>query len=138
MLQIVRSRTDGEAGALHAKQFLIIDRDTKYSEPFRRLIRDNGMKVIRLPPMAPNLNAYAERFVRAIKHGCLDRMILVRQASLRHAVDEYMAHYHQERNHQDLGDRLMRATAVAAANDRAIDRHALLGGMLNFYYRQTA
>lgn len=41
------------------------------------MIRDNGTKVIRLPPMSPNLNAYAERFVRSIKEECLDRMIFV-------------------------------------------------------------
>ena len=138
MLQIARNLTDAEAGALHAKRFLIIDRDTKYSEQVRRLIRDTGTKVIRLPPMSPNLNAYAERFVRSIKDECLDRMIFVGQESLRHAVDEYMAHYHQERNHQGLGNRLIRATAVAAANDGPIDRHARLGGMLNFYCRQAA
>jgi transposase InsO family protein len=66
-----------EAGVLHAKRYLIIDRDTKYSDQFRRLIRDNGTKVIRLPPMSPNLNAYAERFVRSIKHECLNRMIFI-------------------------------------------------------------
>ena len=54
------------------------------------------------------------------------------------AVDEFMAHYHQERNHQGLGNRLIRTTAVAAGNDGAIDRGARLGGMLNFYYRQAA
>jgi transposase InsO family protein len=93
MLQIARNETDPQAGALHAKRYLIIDRDTKYSEQFRRLIRDNGTKVIRLPPMSPNLNAYAERFVRSIKDECLDRMIFVGQASLRRAVAEYMDHY---------------------------------------------
>jgi hypothetical protein len=76
--------------------------------------------------------------VRSIKDECLDRMIFVGRASLRHAVDEYMAHYHQERNHQGLGNRLIRATAVAAANDSPIDRHARLGGMLNFYSRAAA
>jgi transposase InsO family protein len=93
MLQIARNETDPQAGALHAKRYLIIDRDTKYSEQFRRLIRDNGTKVIRLPPMSANLNAYAERFVRSIKDECLDRMIFVGQASLRRAVAEYMDHY---------------------------------------------
>jgi transposase InsO family protein len=58
--------------------------------------------VIRLPPMSPNLNAYAERFVRSIKDECLDRMIFVGQGSLRRAVAEYMTHYHAERNHQGL------------------------------------
>ena len=57
MLQIGRNLTDDETSALHAKQYLIIDRDTKYSEQFRRLIRDSGTRVIRLPPMSPNLKA---------------------------------------------------------------------------------
>jgi len=74
--QIARNLTDSQAGA-------IIDRDTKDSQQFRRLIRDNGTKVIRLPPMSPNLNAYAERFVRSIKDECLNRMIFIGQASLR-------------------------------------------------------
>jgi hypothetical protein len=55
MLQMARNLTDPEGGALHAKQYLIIDRDAKYSQQFRRMIRDNGTRVIRLPPMSPNL-----------------------------------------------------------------------------------
>ena len=59
MLQIARNVTDAQSGALHSKRYLIIDRDTKYSQQFRRLVQDSGTKVIRLPPMSPNLNAYA-------------------------------------------------------------------------------
>src|ERR1700730_1068198 len=138
MLQIARNITDAQSGALNAKRYLIIDRDTKYSEQFRRLIRDEGTKVIRLPPSSPNLNAYAERFVRSIKDECLDRMIFVGQASLCRAVREYVKHYHRERNHQGLENRLIHAPAVVAANEGAIYRHARLGGTLNFYYRQAA
>jgi putative transposase len=138
MLQIARNLTDSQAGALHAKRYLVIDRDSKYSAQFRRLIRDNGTKVIRLPPKSPNLNAYAERFVRSIKDDCLNRMIFMGQASLRRAVAEYMDHYHRERNHQGLENRLIHAPAVVAANDGAIHRHGRLGGTLNFYYRQAA
>ena len=138
MLQIARNETDPQAGALHAKRYLIIDRDTKYSEQFRRLIRDNGTKVIRLPPLSPNLNAYAERFVGSIKEECLDRMIFVGQASLRRAVAEYMDHYHRERNHQGLENRLIHVPAVAAAKDGAIHHHSRLGGTLNYYYRKAA
>jgi transposase InsO family protein len=102
MLQIARNVADAQSGALLSKRYLIIDRDTKYSQQFRRLIQDSGTKVIRLPPMSPNLNAYAERFVRSIKDECLDRMIFIGQASLRRAVTEYMTHYHTERNHKGL------------------------------------
>ena len=138
MLQIARNVTDAQSGALHAKRYLIIDRDTKYSQQFRRLIRDNGTTVIRLSPMSPNLNAYAERFVRSIKDECLNRMIFIGQASLRRAVAEYMAHYHSERNHQGLENRLIHARKAVAANDSAICRQARLGGTLNFYYRTAA
>jgi putative transposase len=65
MLQIGRNMTDLQAGALQGKRYVIIDRDTKYSQQFRRLIGDSGTQVIRLPPMSPNLNAYAVRFVRS-------------------------------------------------------------------------
>ncbi len=44
----------------------------KYSAAFRRLIEDKGIKIIRLPPRSPNLNAYADRFVRSIKEECLN------------------------------------------------------------------
>ena len=138
MLQVGRNLTDWQAGALRSKRYLIIDRDTKYSAQFRRLIRDHGTKVIRLPPRSPNLNAYAERFVRSIKDECLNRMIFIGQPSLRRAVAEYIAHYHGERNHQGLENRLIHAPTVMAANDGAIYRHTRLGGTLNFYYRQAA
>jgi putative transposase len=59
MLQIARNITDAQSGALHTKRYLITDRDTKYSQQFRRLVQDSGTNVIRLPPMSPNLNAYA-------------------------------------------------------------------------------
>jgi putative transposase len=83
-------------------------------------------------------NAYAERFVRSIKDECLHRMIFIGQASLRGAVAEYMDHYHAERNHQGLENRLIHAPAAVTANVDAIYRRAPLGGTLNFYYRKAA
>jgi transposase InsO family protein len=133
MLQMGRNLTDLQSGGLKAKRYLITDRDTKYTEQFRRLLRDSGTKVIRLPPMSPNLNAYAERFVRSIKDECLDRMIFVGQRSLRRAVAEYMTHYHAERNHQGLENRLIAPRAMHASHGAVLSQ-ARLGGILNFYY----
>ena len=93
MLQVGRELTDCESGALRSKQYLIIDRDRKYTEQFRRLLRDSGANVIRLPPRSPNLNAHAERLVRSIKDECLNKMIFIGQASLRRAIREYIEHY---------------------------------------------
>ena len=85
MLQVGRNLIDSESGTMRGKGYLILDRDTKYTDQFRRLIRGSGTNVIRLPPRSPNLNAYAERFVRSIKYECLNRMIFIGQASFRRA-----------------------------------------------------
>jgi transposase InsO family protein len=126
------------AELVHHHREVPVDRDAKFTDQFRRLIGSNGTQVIRLRPMSPNLNAYAERFVRSIKEECLDRMIFVGQASLRRAVSEYMAHYHAERNHQGLGNRLIDGNLISAANHGQIHRRERLGGMLNFYYCSAA
>ena len=134
-MQVARNLTDQFAGCLADKTQLIVDRDTKYTVQFRRLIAESRTAVIRLPPRSPNLNAYAERFVRSIKEECLDRMIFVGQGALRRAVAEFVAHYHCERNHQGLGNRLIHAEQTSLATGASIYRRERLGGMLSFYHR---
>jgi putative transposase len=65
-------------------------------------------------------------------------MIFVAQASLRRAIGEYMAHYHEEPNHQGLGNSLIRPVAPRSGNVALIQRRPRLGGMLNYYYRAAA
>jgi len=138
MLQVGRNMTDAIDGALSAKRYLILDRDTKYSVAFRKMINESGTAVIRLPPRSPNLNAFAERFVRSIKDECLNRMIFVGQASLRRAVREYVAHYRGERNHQGLGNRLLMPIKHIGSQSTSVRKHERLGGLLNYYDRRAA
>ena len=56
-----------------------------------------------LPARSPNLNAYAERWVRSAKEECLSKVVLFRERSLRRALSEYVEHFHAERNHQGRG-----------------------------------
>jgi putative transposase len=137
MLQVGRNLIAADDGALMSKRFLIVDRDTKYTQRFRTLLKDSGTEVIRLPPLSPNLKAFAERFVRSIKEECLAKMIFVGQASLRRAIGEYMAHYHGERNHQGLGNVLIQSQPPVG-NDARVHRRQRLGGMLNYYHLATA
>ena len=109
MLQLARNAADAADGILVGKSPLIVDRDAKYSPGWRAFVEEQGVEVIRLPPRTPNLNAYVERFVRSIKDECLNRMIFIGEASLRRAVCDFMLHYHGERNHRGLGNRLIRA-----------------------------
>ena len=92
----------------------------------------------RCPVRAPNCNAYAERFVRSIKEECLGRMIIFGERSLRRVINEYIAHYHAERNHQGLANRLLDSTHTSESMDDPIQHEERLGGMLNYYYREAA
>jgi putative transposase len=138
MLQLARNAADAADGILLGKSHLIVDRDAKYSTDWRSFVERQGVKVIRLPPRSPNLNAYAERFVRSIKDECLHRLIFIGEASLRRAVREFMVHYHAERNHQGLGNRLIRVEQPSIASDEPVERRIRLGGMLRFYQRAAA
>src|SRR3569623_2285720 len=66
MMQMGRKLNDIDEGFVRDKRYLVMDRDAKYNPTFRALLEREGMEIIRLPPRSPNLNAFAERFVRSI------------------------------------------------------------------------
>jgi len=76
----------------------------------------------------------AERFVRSIREECLDRMIPMGERHFRHALTEFVEHYHCERNHQGLDNRLIAGTSTIDVTNRVRCRRRL-GGLLNFYER---
>jgi putative transposase len=133
MRQVVRMATAADAGPIVAGVW-ICDRDRKWSRDVRRLLEDAGIRVVLIPERAPNANAYAERFVRSIKEECLDRMLPIGERHFRRAVAEFVEHYHRERNHQGLNNRLIAGTPVIGRASR-VRRRSRLGGLLNFYER---
>jgi len=102
------------------------------------MLKGVGVKSVRLPARSPNLNSYAERFVRSIKESCLDRVILFGEASLRTAINHFVAHYHSERNHQGLASRIILPEISHMGSSGPVQRRQRLGGMLNYYYRAAA
>jgi len=138
MSQIARNLTDSEDGILIGKRYLIHDRDPLFTAEFLSVITETGVESVKLPPRSPNLNAVAERFVRSIKESCLNRMIFFGEESLRKAIQNFVAHYHSERNHQGLGNQLISPEAGHLGSAGEIQRRQRLGGMLNYYYRAAA
>ena len=94
-------------GCLRRARYLIHDRDPLYTRVFGEILEGGGVQPIRLPPKSPNLNAYAERFVRSIKEECLSRVVPLGEGHLRLLVGEYVEHDHRERNHQGLDNQLL-------------------------------
>ena len=123
MEQVSRNVTDCEDGILKGKRYLIHDRDPLYTAQFLSGLTESGIESAKIPPRSPNLNTFAERFVRSIKEECLERMIFFGESSLRTAVREYFAHYHMETEDKSNGP---------------IQRKQRLGGTLSYYYRNAA
>jgi transposase InsO family protein len=137
MEQIARNLLDAEDAFLLGKRYLLLDRDPLYTTDFRAALERGGVTVVRLPARSPNLNAFAERFVLSIKSECLDRIVPMGEGHLRRAVSEFAAHYHCERNHQGLENRLIHTPPPANTNGRVVRRERL-GGLLSFYHRAAA
>ena len=135
MRQIARNWTDSEDGFLLRTRHLIHDRDPLFTRDFREILDSSGVRPVRLPSRSPNLNAYAERFVRSIKSECLAQVIPIGERHLRRAVREYVEHYHGERNHQGIGNRLIDSSFDRSRRSGRVECRERLGGLLRFYQR---
>jgi transposase InsO family protein len=134
MAQAARCLTDAVEGFLAGHRVLICDRDAKWTEGFRDIVEGSGVRVVLTPIQAPNANAYAERFVRSIREECLDRLILFGERRLIRVLDEFVAHYHGERNHQGRGNDLI-APEPLPRDGPYVRCRERLGGLLRYYHR---
>ena len=125
-------------GFLLGKRFLIHDRDPLFTGAVRDTLAASGVDAVRLPARSPNLNAFAERFIRTIKESCLERLLLIGEGSLRRAIHEFVDHYHYERNHQGLGNRLILSPHTHRRSRGPVRCRHRLGGLLKYYYRRAA
>jgi transposase InsO family protein len=136
MKQMARILTDYEDGFLKDKRYLIHDRDSLYTHEFQNLLKASGVKAVKLPPRSPNLNSYAERFVKSIKSECLNHLILSSVKQLEYAVSQYCEYYHHERIHQSLGRIIEpKHNLDENAEIQCVER---LGGLLKSYHRLAA
>ncbi|MDA2927553.1 integrase core domain-containing protein [Acidobacteria bacterium AH-259-G07] len=137
MRQIGRNLTDCVDGFLRTTGHLIIDRDTKHL-PLREILKSTKIDVVILPPKSPNLNAHLERFIHSLKSECLDHVIFFGEDSLRRALEQFSAHFHRERNHQGLDNRIIDAGEEVGRTNGELQCRKRLGGMLRYYYRDAS
>ena len=137
MKQVAKLLTELEEGFLHRKRYLIHDRDPLYTTAgFHEILKGSGIKPVKFPARSPDLNCYAERFVRSVKSECLDHLILSSVEQLEYVLQQYSAYYHHERIHQSLDQIIEPKHPI---DDRTeivcIER---LGGLLKSYHRLAA
>lgn len=126
----------------HPPTWVMHDADTKFTRQFDEILKNEGLKVKRHTPASPNLNAYVERFIQTIQQECLDHFVVIGEQHLNHIVREFMAHYHEDRPHQGLGNvPISKSSAAADGQQPAVGeivRRERLGGLLKHYERRAA
>jgi putative transposase len=123
-------------GRLHDVGFLIRDRDTKFSGPFDEVFRTEGVRVINTPIRAPNVNAFAERWVATVRSECLDWVLVLGRRHLEGLLHTFVRHYNEARPHRGLGLRPPAGTQTWPRSDPKttdIRRRDLLGGLIHEY-----
>ena len=138
MKQIARSATMEGYGALQDCRYLLHDRDTKFTRSFRAILVSGRVEPLVLPARSPNLNAYAERWVRSVKEECLSKVILFGERSLRRVLNDYVDHFHAERNHQGKGNVLLFPRATERHREGPVRCRERVGGLLRYYHREAA
>jgi transposase InsO family protein len=121
-----------------AARLLIRDRDTKFTRAFDAIFGAEGIRVIQTPPRAPKANAFAERFVRTIRHECLDWTIIRGRGHLKAVLDEYVEHYNTHRPHRSLELASPEPDTRDQLSAGAVIRLPILGGLINEYTRRAA
>jgi len=113
------------------------DRDCNFRPSFDAVLTEGGARVQKLAYRSPNLNAYVERFIQSIQQECLDHFLVFGEQHFDYLVREYVAHYHEERPHQGLENRLVIGQHPPAPPDADGQIHCRtrLGGLLKHYYR---
>ena len=74
--------------------------------------------------------------MRSIKSECLGQMVFVGQASLDRAIADFVAHYHDERSHQGIGNEIVSGAMPQRIGQVEVSER--LGGLLNYYHRRAA
>ena len=138
MKQIARNMTMDDCGALRDGRYLLHDRDTTFTRSFRAIVMSGRVEPLALPARSPNLNAYAERWVRSVKEECLSKVILFGERSLRRALSDYVDHFHAERNHQGKGNVLLFPRDTHRHREGPVRCRERLGGLLRYYYQEAA
>ena len=135
MAQAARNLTDCLDGFLRFKRYLLMDRDSKFTAQFRRILEGIGVQPVLTAYRAPNMNSIAERWVLSAKSECLNRMILFGEDSLRRALREYVDHHNTERPHQGLGNELIAPERTSSSPTGEVVECERLGGLLRSYCR---
>ena len=126
---------DGPRRARGGFQFLIRDRDAKFTDVFDAVFTSEGIRILRTPVRAPRANAIAERWIGTVRRELLDRILILNRLHLEHVLAEYTTHVNQHRPHRALQHAapLRPLPPPSSQPDLRLRRRDRLGGLIHEY-----
>ena len=117
----------------------VAHRDAKFSGAFNAVFAGEGVRIVKIPPRAPRVNAICERLVGTLRREFLDRVLILGPAHLCAVLTEYQEHYNSARPHQGIAQRISDgkpgSSQAPAAGLGRIRRKPVLNGLINEYER---
>lgn len=119
----------------HRFRFMIRDGAGQFTRSYDTVLTGSNITAIRIPPRSPQANAYAERWVRTLRHELLDRTIIWNATQLRRLLEEYIEHYNTQRPHRGIGQRAPndKGNVTPIRPNRRIERTTTCNGLINQY-----
>lgn len=132
------SRTEPADATARRSQVPVLVRDGagQFTRFFDDVLAAGAIVPIRIPPRSPQANAFAERWVRTLRHELLDRTIIWNERQLRLLLEEYLERYNTHRPHRSLHQRAPddRGDVAVIGPGQPIRRHSTCGGLINEYH----
>ena len=117
-------------------EFLIRDRDSKFTAVFDNVFAGNGVRIIKTPVRSPRANSFAERYVGTLRRECLDHLLIYGERHLWRTLTEYAQHYNEHRPHQSREQRPpLHEPGEAVDVTARIKRRQVVHGLINEYRR---
>ena len=119
----------------HGFRYLVRDGAGQFTASFDTVLAGSGITALRIPPRSPRANAFAERWIRTLRHELLDRTLIWNERQLRRLLGDYIEHYNSHRPHRGIDPRAPNDTCdvVSIRPGQRIERHTVCGGLINEY-----
>ena len=121
-----------------APPWLMRDRDAIYGDLFRRRVASMGIREVISAPSSPWQNPYVERLIGSIRRECLNHVIVLNEAHLRHTLAGYLSYYHHARTHLSLAKDAPTPRRVQAVTEGHVIAFPEVGGLHHRYERRAA
>lgn len=101
-LLLLANKLTGMTGSALPTRYQLGDPYTTFAATFDTVFTPEDVTIIRTPVRAPNMNAFADRWLRTVREECLDKVLILGERYRQRMLTTYLDHYTYTRGHQGI------------------------------------